>query len=802
MTNNEEQVIAGVEDLKNKLKSLEEDNQKINEELFALRNKFYVQTKILNDKNAELSKEVSEKEQIKNDRQKIMADSEVLQKKYSEISKEKEQLLLLSNKNEEKFREMCSKYNDSNLKYNYLIAQLESKNSELAKENSSLKESSSQLQLQLTNLDKTFKQKESKLTFDLESKSKEINSKLKQEILSLQQKNELLLDESIQLKKERNEILNELQRFVGGSNANEMINQNSNIPNHIGGSENLSTNSTSIIVGNVGNYLDSTKEELMRSKEKIKEYENKERDSDRIIKALRLDLNQSEKDAKSYFTDLQQKSEDNQKLNQKIIALQEELKTRANAEELNIELQEKNQTITFLLNQIENFKREKKVTSDELSSTKTSMQAEKDNLHKQLQESQNMINDLTQNFQSQINDLKQENLGLINDLNSKDSEYKQLLENKIKFENNCNTQFSLQEQQFNEIQRNLEDLNNENSQLKNQIIECTNLTGEKFKEINEEVITANKNMESIEETHKMHLKYLNQRFDYILHELDILFSIQKNNPVDLNEKFSNVIKTIKSSIDLIEKISEREAQIDTFRKQVSSLKNSLNNSKSLIKELKAENSELNQTLNKQKLRMKIKENNKGKDNQAENAYDKLTRTLKEYFIKTKNNVDFNSLLSENRSLVSKLELGKEKQGNLQKSLDDSTKKVAALQKQLDEAQQNFSKENKSNRKQMKSMMEQLENIKETWVPYEKKEEYVKYIGELEKDIKDLKEDINRKKEYISQLKESNEKKEKELNEIKEENAGVRNNEEAIKGLKAEIGRKELTTKRRKNHSKS
>ena len=54
-TNKEIQITY--EDLKNKLKILEADNQKMNEQIFSLQNKFYVQTKILNDKNTELSKE-------------------------------------------------------------------------------------------------------------------------------------------------------------------------------------------------------------------------------------------------------------------------------------------------------------------------------------------------------------------------------------------------------------------------------------------------------------------------------------------------------------------------------------------------------------------------------------------------------------------------------------------------------------------------------------------------------------------------------------------------------------------------
>ena len=53
------------EELKTKIKSLESKNKELDEELFSMKNKYYVQTKILNDKNTELSKEVSESQKLK-----------------------------------------------------------------------------------------------------------------------------------------------------------------------------------------------------------------------------------------------------------------------------------------------------------------------------------------------------------------------------------------------------------------------------------------------------------------------------------------------------------------------------------------------------------------------------------------------------------------------------------------------------------------------------------------------------------------------------------------------------------------
>ena len=50
------------------------------------------------------------------------------------------------------------------------------------------------------------------------------------------------------------------------------------------------------------------------------------------------------------------------------------------------------------------------------------------------------------------------------------------------------------------------------------------------------------------------------------------------------------------------------------------------------------------------------------------------------------------------------------------------------------------------------MADQLTKIKETWTPYEKKLEYINHIEELEKTIKEQKNEINRKKDMITNLK--------------------------------------------------
>ena len=67
-----------IEELKSKIKILESKNKEIDEELFSIKNKYYVQAKILNDKNTELSKEVSES-------QKLKVEMEKMNKNYNEL---------------------------------------------------------------------------------------------------------------------------------------------------------------------------------------------------------------------------------------------------------------------------------------------------------------------------------------------------------------------------------------------------------------------------------------------------------------------------------------------------------------------------------------------------------------------------------------------------------------------------------------------------------------------------------------------------------------------------------------------
>ena len=88
-----------IEELKSKIKILESKNKEIDEELFSIKNKYYVQAKILNDKNTELSKEVSESQKLKVEMEKmnknyneLLSKLNIQKKSNEEISQEKNNL--------------------------------------------------------------------------------------------------------------------------------------------------------------------------------------------------------------------------------------------------------------------------------------------------------------------------------------------------------------------------------------------------------------------------------------------------------------------------------------------------------------------------------------------------------------------------------------------------------------------------------------------------------------------------------------------------------------------------------------
>ena len=766
------EIQIGYEDLKNKLKILEADNQKMNEQIFSLQNKFYVQSKILNDKNTELSKEVSEKQKIQVEKEKITNESIELKNKIQLLSKEKEELSLQNEKYKKDINELNQKYNESNIKSKYLIGQLEEQNSLLTSENNNLKDNSVKLQSKIDYIYNENKAKESKLLYSIKNENQEIIMNLRKKLSALQKHNDELLQDNIKMK---NIIERNNKKEKEKEKEKENILDSTVNTSYIGG-DRLITENKSMIMYNMETNIKNLKDDINMYKKKIKEMENNEILNDKKLKAMKLDLKQSESDIKEYLIQLKEKDNEINSLEQKIKELIPIVEKCKNIDNLNIEINEKNQTINFLLSQLEDCKRNLNMKSQNFEEEINSVRNNNDALTKKLEDQRIETGKMREDFQSKLNDLQSENNILINDLNKKEEEYSKLLEEKIELENKCNVQFEEQEKKFDEIQKNVQDLNNENEDLKNKIAECAEISGGQFQNLNDSVIKSSVKIESLMNVYNNHINLLKQRFENILNDLNIIVSMQNNNPNTITDKFNNVIKTIKTNIDLVNKMAESESLIKNFRTEVKTLKNNLDTSKSKIKFLEQENDELNRTLNVQKLRMKIKPS---KDNIIEGAYSKLVNKMKDYLSITQLNIQNSNLFSENEKQKAQIKyltennnILKERNANLEKLVED-------LKIDVEDKSNIITKDTKSHKNQIKSLMDQLARIKETWTPYEKKMEYLNHIEELEKNIKELKSEINRKKDLISNLKDQNEEKQQKIYKYDLESNNDNNNNSVI-----------------------
>ena len=725
------EIQIGYDDLKNKLKILEVDNQKMNEQLFSLQNKFYVQTKILNDKNSELSKEVSERQKMKVESEKIANESIELKKKIEIISKEKEDLFNQNEKYKKDINDLNQKFNESNVKSKYLISQLEEQNSLLMSENNNLKDNSVKLQSKIEYIHNENKAKESKLLFSIQNENKEIIINLRKELSALQKHNDEIIQENIKLKN----IIEKHKKEK--ENLDSTVNTS-----YIGG--NIIENKSMIML-TMENNIKALKDDINNYEKKIQKLEENEILSDKKLKAMKLDLKQSESDIKEYLSKLQHKDEEIFALEQKIKELIPLIEKAKNIDNMNIEINEKNQTINFLLSQLEDLKNNFNTKSQNFEEQINNAKNEKNLLKQRLEESYKNVEE----YQSKLNDIQSENNILINDLNKKEEEFSKLLEDKIDVENKCKAQFEEHEKKFEEVENNVKSLNEENGDLKNKIAECVDISLNQLKTLNDSVLKSSIKMESLMNVYNDHIMILRQRFESILNDLNIIVSVQGSNPGILNEKFDKVVKSINTNIDLINKFAENEALIKNFKSEVKNLKSNLETSKNKIKSLEEENEELNKTLNVQKLRMKIKQPD---ENKVDKSYEKLVNKMKDYLSITQLNIQNSNLFSENEKQKAQIKCLTENNSILNERYSNQEKLIKDLKNEIENKTNTINKDNKYYKNQIKSLADQLTKIKETWTPYEKKLEYINHIEELEKTIKEQKNEINRKKDMITNLK--------------------------------------------------
>ena len=168
-----------------------------------------------------------------------------------------------------------------------------------------------------------------------------------------------------------------------------------------------------------------------------------------------------------------------------------------------------------------------------------------------------------------------------------------------------------------------------------------------------------------------------------------------------------------------------------------------------------------------------------------------------------NNVELNqinsNLLSENNNYKSQINLLNDINENLKQRISEIENENKNLKIQNNNNVDLSQKEAQNFKNEIKNLMDELYRIKETWVSADKKKEYINTIDSLEKSNKILKDDINKKKEYISQLKETIEKNNNEMNLIQSKAKKENNINNEIKNLKMDNNRKENIIKELKNN---
>ena len=729
------------EDLRNKLKIMERDNQKINEQLFSLQNKFYIQTKILNDKTAELSKEVSNNQKLKLENIKIQKESDEVKTKITKISTEHNSLKEENQKLKNELSELTTKFNESNLKSNYLIGQLEEQNTLLTNENTSLKESLNKLKNQLEFEKNEMKAKESKIIFTLKNESQEIEMNLRNQISELQKQNETLAQESLQLKHDKESLSNELSTAVSESRSLNITNLN--LVNY------------TVVIAQLENKIKVLTEQNNNLHFHIKRLEDNANSADQQLKSLKLEFQQSENDNKEYCDKIQEKENLLSLLESENTKLKCELEKNKSSETLMVELQEKNKTINFLLTQVDNLKRQ--ITSDtkQYENHIVEVKENSNKIQEQLENAQSEIKSTIKTYQDKITDLKNENDQLLNDLANKDKEFTELLTDKAKLEAKFNEQFRQAELNCESIQEKVQLINQENNDLKEQLAHCVEESQVKYQELQQQITKNKDKVESFMQIYDNHISYLKERFDHILNDLLILTNL-KVHPKELNEKFNALMHSIQNSIDEINKLSEREALIENFKNELKNLKMQIALKDKKIKNLENENYDLNSTLNVKRLQMKIK---KPIDfaNPTAKTYYQLVSLIQEYGKINELNVKLTNLKTTNQALKAEINMLNDKLSTIQNKYNSNETKVANLSNELNIKAKELNDITKSHKNEIKTLMEEVKRIKETWTPHEKKMEYITTIEELEKQIKNLKGDIARKREFINSLKQQNEK---------------------------------------------
>lgn len=496
-----------------------------------------------------------------------------------------------------------------------------------------------------------------------------------------------------------------------------------------------------------------------------------------------------------------------------------------NLKQLISEIENKNQTINYLLEEFEKMKNE---TNEEITKLNTLLKDSKQDYSK-LNDEFNALKNISENEKIEsnenINNLKEENNLLVEEIENKEKEL-----------NKLNHEYLIQKVNYEEkIEENVKkqnDLSEKNAECGAELDKVKNLLSNEINnnvnkqiEFDEKLKKSSIKVEKLVELYESHIEFLKERYRAFINDMKSILLL-KNTKVNHDEKLSNLIKTCESLGNLINVISQKEAAIEAFKSEVKYHKNQLNNLKAENQNLSNENKTLNEKLGIKVLQKKMlnnskndvstnnlnqtkyKTNNKNVFKQnlsnvntyntygsdvSNTNFEQQIDALKIQKENTNLNLQIKNLNVEIYSLKEEVKLFKDKLQRSEEKFELSESEKYDLENAIKEIEEKNSQNMKRNKQEYLKLATDLNKVKDKFVDPDSHKEALNRIGELEKQVKNLKEEVNRKKDLISHLKEkenSDNKQNQGKNELKSE---LITNDE-VKNLSKEIKQKDAIIK--------
>ena len=205
-------------------------------------------------------------------------------------------------------------------------------------------------------------------------------------------------------------------------------------------------------------------------------------------------------------------------------------------------------------------------------------------------------------------------------------------------------------------------LSEENNKLKNQILECINISSDKYKILNDNITKSKTKLESLMNVYTYHIEYLKENFINTIKNFKLLINIieKKDIKEEIIEQFNGTIMTILKSIDLMNQISEREALITNYKSEIKYMKATITNYKEKINQLEIEKEKEKENNNINIISSEELKNNTinstNRNNEYIILYNKLILKLKEISNNVELNQINNNLLSDNNNYKSQINL--------------------------------------------------------------------------------------------------------------------------------------------------